>query len=50
MIKKLKNTVQWTYVISDGNGDKIVVTFNKKKKKKKKNWKKKIKKSLEFKN
>ena len=35
MIKKLKNTVQWTYVISDGNGDKIVVTFNKKKKEKK---------------
>ena len=33
MIKKVKNTVQWTYVISDRNGDKIVVTFNKKKKK-----------------
>ena len=36
MIKKVKNTVQWTYVISDRNGNKIVVTFNKKKKKKKK--------------
>ena len=27
MIKKVKNTVQWTYVISDLNGDKIVGTF-----------------------
>ena len=36
MIKKVKNTVQWTYVISDRNGDKIFLTFKKKKKKKKK--------------
>ena len=27
MIKKVKNTVPWTYVISDFNGEEIVGTF-----------------------
>ena len=27
MIKKVKNTVPWTYVISDLNGEKFVGTF-----------------------
>ena len=27
MIKKFKNTVPWTYVISDPNGEEIVRTF-----------------------
>ena len=27
MIKKVKNTVPWTYVISDLNGEEIVGTF-----------------------
>ena len=27
MIKKVKNTVPWTYVINDLNGEKIVETF-----------------------
>ena len=27
MIKKVKNTVSWTYVISDLNGEEIVGTF-----------------------
>ena len=27
MIKKVKNTVPWTYVISDLNGEEIVRTF-----------------------
>ena len=27
MIKKVKNTVPWTYIISDLNGEKIVGTF-----------------------
>ena len=30
MIKKVKNTVPWTYVISDLNGEEIVGTFYKK--------------------
>ena len=30
MIKKVKNNVPWTYVISDRNGEKIVGTFYKK--------------------
>ena len=29
-MKKVKNTVPWTYVISDLNGEKIVETFYKK--------------------
>ena len=31
MIKKVENTVPWTYVISDRNGEKIVETFYEKK-------------------
>ena len=31
VIKKVKNNVPWTYVISDRNGEKIVGTFYKKK-------------------
>ena len=31
MIKKVKNTVPWTYVISDVKGEEIVGTFYKKK-------------------
>ena len=31
MIKKVKNTVPWTYVISDLNGEEIVGTFYEKK-------------------
>ena len=27
MIKKVKNTVPWTYIISDLNGEEIVGTF-----------------------
>ena len=27
VIKKVKNTVPWTYVINDLNGDEIIVTF-----------------------
>ena len=27
VIKKVKNTVPWTYVINDLNGDKIIGTF-----------------------
>ena len=30
MNSKVKNTVPWTYVISDLNGEKIVETFNEK--------------------
>ena len=30
MIKNVKNTVPWTYVISDYNGEEIVGTFYKK--------------------
>ena len=30
MIKKVKNTVPWTYVISDLNGEEIVGTFDEK--------------------
>ena len=43
VIKKIKNTVLWTYVISDLNGREIVGLFAKK------NCKEKIKKSLELK-
>ena len=42
-IKKVKNTVPWTYVISDLKSEEIVGTFYKK------NCKKQIKKSLELK-
>ena len=28
MIKKIKNTVPWTYVINDLNGEEITGTFN----------------------
>ena len=45
VIKKVKNTVPWTYVISDFNDEEIVGTFYKKK-----NCKKQIKKTLELKN
>ena len=27
IIKKIKNTVPWTYVINDLNGEEIIVTF-----------------------
>ena len=27
MIKKVKNTVSWTYIINDLNGKEIVITF-----------------------
>ena len=30
MIKKVKNTLTWTYVINDLNGEKIFGTFNEK--------------------
>ena len=30
MIKKVKNTVPWTYVISDLNGEEILGTFDEK--------------------
>ena len=30
VIKKVKNTVPWTYSINDLNGDEIIETFNKK--------------------
>ena len=43
VIKKVKNNVPWTYVISDRNGEKIVGTFYKK------NCRKQTKKSLELK-
>ena len=43
VIKKVKNTVPWTYVISDLKEDKIVGTFYEK------SCKKQIKKSLELK-
>ena len=46
MIKKVKNTVPWQYVISDLKGKEIVGTFYGKELQKKK---KKIKKSLEMK-
>ena len=31
MIKEIKNTVPWTYVINDLNGEEIIGTFYKKK-------------------
>ena len=30
MIKKIKNIVQWIYIISDFNGEEMVGTFHKK--------------------
>ena len=45
VIKKVKNTVLWTCVISNLNGEKIVGNFYKKR-----NRKKQIKKYLELKN
>ena len=30
MIKKVKNTVPWTYVVNDLNGEEVVGTFYKK--------------------
>ena len=44
VIKKVKNTVLWTYVIIDLNGEEIVRTFREKELKKKQ-----IKKSVELK-
>ena len=44
MTKKVKNTVPWTYVISDLTGEEIVGTFYEKE------LQKQIKKSLESKN
>ena len=40
---KIKNTVPWTYVINDSNGEKIIGTFMKK------SCKKQIKKNLRYK-
>ena len=40
MIKKVKNTVPWTYIINDLNGEEIVGTFYEKELKKKKQIKK----------
>ena len=42
MIKKVKNTVPWTYVFNDLNGKEIVPTFYKKE------LQKQIKKNLEL--
>ena len=33
MIKKIQNNVPWTYIVSDLNGEEIVMTFYEKKKK-----------------
>ena len=33
VIKKVKNTAPWTYLISDLNGEEIIGAYNKKKKK-----------------
>ena len=44
MIKKVKNTVPWTYIISDLNGEEIVRMFYEKELQKKQ-----IKKNLELK-
>ena len=43
VIKKVKNTVPWTYVINDLNGEEIMGTFMKK------NCKRRVKKNLELK-
>ena len=43
VIKKVKNTVPWTYVINDLNGEEIAGTFSEK------NCKKQTKKNLEWK-
>ena len=40
MIKKVKNTVPWKYIINDLNGEEIVGTFYEKELKKKKQIKK----------
>ena len=47
MIKNVKNTVLWTYIISGLNREKIVVTFFKEIAKK--NFENEIKKNLELK-
>ena len=56
VIKKVKNTMLWTYVISDFKGEEIVGRFyekklkkKKKKQKKKKQKQKQIRNSLELK-
>ena len=41
VVNKIKNTVPWTYIISDLNGEKLLQVFTKK------NWKKLVKKNLE---
>ena len=46
MVRKVKNTVLWTYAVSDLNGEEIFGTFYEKELQKKK---KKMKKSLELK-
>ena len=43
MVKKGKNTVPWTYVVTDLNGDKIVRMVDKN------DWENQIKKCLELK-
>ena len=45
VIKKVKNTVPWTYVINDLNGEEIIGTFYEKESQRKR----KIKKNLESK-
>ena len=42
VIKKVKNTVPWTYIITDLNGEKLLEHFMKK------NYKKRIKKNSEL--
>ena len=46
MIKKVKNTVPWTYVINDLNGEEIIDTFYEKELKKTNQQEFRIKKSL----
>ena len=43
MIRRVKNTVPWTYIIHDLNGKEMIGTFLKN------NYKKQIKNNLEFK-
>ena len=46
VIRKVKNTVSWTYVINDINGEEIVETFNRKEFRKKKQKEFKIEKVI----
>ena len=46
MIKKVKNTVEWTYLIQDLNGEEIAGTFQEKELKQSLKLKKQYKKSI----